>query len=44
MESPEAVIATIEQIKHEFITAMFLLGCGQLADLHLNDSLLLNEY
>ncbi|MEH6648497.1 MAG: type 2 isopentenyl-diphosphate Delta-isomerase [Motiliproteus sp.] len=43
MDSPEAVIATIEQIKHEFVTAMFLLGVPDIDGLRLNDKLLLAE-
>ena len=43
MESPEAVIATIEQIKREFITAMFLLGVPNIDGLRLNDALLLDD-
>lgn len=43
MDSPEAVIAAIEQIKHEFITAMFLLGAPDIAGLRLNSTLLLDE-
>ncbi|MFT5720566.1 MAG: isopentenyl-diphosphate delta-isomerase [Motiliproteus sp.] len=43
MISPEAVIETIEQIKHEFVTAMFLLGVADIAGLRLNRMLLLDE-
>lgn len=43
MDSPEAVIATIEQIKHEFVTAMFLLGIPDVDGLRLNNALLLAE-
>ncbi|WP_421862181.1 type 2 isopentenyl-diphosphate Delta-isomerase [Motiliproteus sp.] len=43
MESPEAVMTTIEHIKREFITAMFLLGAADLEQLRLNDALLLDE-
>ncbi len=43
MDSPDAVIATIEQIKHEFVTAMFLLGVPDIDGLQLNDTLLLAE-
>ncbi len=43
MISPEAVIAAIEQVKHEFVTAMFLLGAPDMAGLSLNSALLLDE-
>ncbi|HBR95936.1 MAG TPA: type 2 isopentenyl-diphosphate Delta-isomerase [Gammaproteobacteria bacterium] len=43
MESVDAVVAVIEKIQQEFKTAMFLLGVGRVADLHNNDTLLLNE-
>lgn len=43
MESPEAVITTIEHIKREFVTAMFLLGIADLEGLRLNDALLLDQ-
>ncbi|RDE24975.1 type 2 isopentenyl-diphosphate Delta-isomerase [Motiliproteus coralliicola] len=43
MESPEAVMTTIEHIKREFVTAMFLLGAADLEQLRLNDALLLDE-
>ena len=43
MVSAEAVIATIEQIKHEFVTAMFLLGVADISQLRLNGALLLDE-
>ncbi|MEH6824376.1 MAG: type 2 isopentenyl-diphosphate Delta-isomerase [Motiliproteus sp.] len=43
MNSPEAVIAAIEQVKHEFVTAMFLLGVPDMAGLSLNSALLLDE-
>jgi len=42
MESADAVLAAIEKIKLEFRTALFLLGIGKAADLHLNDALLLD--
>lgn len=42
MESVDAVVAVIEKIQQEFKTAMFLLGVGRVADLHNNDTLLLN--
>ena len=41
MESTEAVVAVIESLKKEFVTAMFLLSVRNVADLHLNDSLLM---
>lgn len=44
MESPEAVIQVIEQLKQEFVTAMFLLGISSVDELFLNQSLLINEY
>lgn len=43
MISPEAVVAAIEQVKHEFVTAMFLLGVPDIARLRLNSALLLDE-
>lgn len=43
MESPEAVIAVIEQLRREFVTAMFLLGVETIEQLRLNDALLLDE-
>ena len=43
MESPEAVIEVIEQLKQEFVTAMFLLGVSNIEGLRLNDALLLRE-
>ncbi len=42
-ESAEKVIAIIEQFRHEFSTAMFLLGAENVNQLHLNSSLILNE-
>lgn len=41
IESADAVIEKIEQIKTEFTTAMFLLGCGQFSELKGNQDLLL---
>ena len=41
MESTEAVVATIESLKKEFVTAMFLLSAQRVDDLRLNDALLL---
>ncbi|WP_207063844.1 type 2 isopentenyl-diphosphate Delta-isomerase [Motiliproteus sp. SC1-56] len=43
MESPEKVVAVIEDLKKEFCTAMFLLGVPDLGGLRLNDALLLEE-
>ncbi len=43
MESPQAVIEVIEQLKQEFVTAMFLLGVSNIESLRLNDALLLGE-
>lgn len=42
-ESTEAVIAVIERLKREFVTAMFLLGVPDVASLRNNRSLILNE-
>ncbi len=44
MESPEAVIHVIEQLKQEFVTAMFLLGASSVDELFLNQSLLIDEH
>lgn len=44
MESPQAVIQVIEQLRQEFVTAMFLLGQSSVAELHLNKTLLLDEH
>ncbi len=43
MDSPEAVIEVIQQLRQEFVTAMFLLGVPNIGGLHLNDALLLGE-
>ncbi len=43
MESPEAVVAVIEQLRREFVTAMFLLGAANIEALYLNDALLLED-
>ena len=43
MESPEAVIEVINQLKQEFVTAMFLLGVQNIESLQLNEALLLGE-
>ncbi len=42
MQSPEAVIDTINRLKREFTVAMFCLGAQQINDMHYNDSLLWN--
>lgn len=44
MESPEAVIHVIEQLKQEFTTTMFLLGTSTVDELYLNQALLLDEF
>lgn len=41
MHSPEAVIAAIQRLRKEFVTAMFLLGVSTPEELRLNDALLL---
>ncbi|MDP6968980.1 MAG: type 2 isopentenyl-diphosphate Delta-isomerase [Gammaproteobacteria bacterium] len=41
MESTEAVVAVIESLKKEFVTAMFLLSVQNVADLRLNNALLM---
>lgn len=43
MESAAAVIGTIERLKREFATAMFLAGAGSTADLIGNEALLREE-
>ncbi|MCW8886939.1 MAG: type 2 isopentenyl-diphosphate Delta-isomerase [Motiliproteus sp.] len=43
MESPEAVVEVINQLKQEFVTAMFLLGVQNIKSLQLNEALLLGE-
>ena len=40
-ESPDAVLAAIERLRAEFVTAMFLLGVRCVDDLHGNESLVL---
>ncbi|WP_432698027.1 type 2 isopentenyl-diphosphate Delta-isomerase [Marinobacterium sp. YM272] len=42
-ESTEAVIAEIERLKREFVTAMFLLGVADVASLRNNRALILDE-
>lgn len=44
MTSVEAVVGTIEQLKTEFQTAMFLLGVGDVKTLKNNTSLIRNHY
>ena len=43
MESPQAVIKVINQLKLEFVTTMFLLGIDKVQTLFGNQSLILNE-
>ncbi|MCO4837014.1 MAG: type 2 isopentenyl-diphosphate Delta-isomerase [Oceanospirillaceae bacterium] len=43
MESTDAVVDTIEALKKEFVTAMFLLSATSVDDLYLNDTLVLSE-
>jgi len=43
MESPQAVINVIQNLKREFIVAMFLLGVNDFQTLHNNKSLILNR-
>jgi isopentenyl-diphosphate delta-isomerase len=43
MESAESVVAVIERMKKEFVTAMFLLGVADVESLRLNDGLILEE-
>ena len=40
MESPKAVIKVINKIKREFTITMFLLGVGNINELHYNESLI----
>jgi isopentenyl-diphosphate delta-isomerase len=42
MSSADEVIKTIERLRNEFITAMFLLGMSQVEELIGNQSLILN--
>lgn len=44
MASAEAVVAVIEQLRREFVTAMFLLGTRSIDDLIGNDTLLLPAF
>lgn len=43
-ESADAVRTVIRRIKREFVTAMFLLGCGSIEDIKGKEELILNEY
>jgi isopentenyl diphosphate isomerase/L-lactate dehydrogenase-like FMN-dependent dehydrogenase len=43
MDSTAAVVETIEALKKEFVTTMFLLSASNVDDLHLNDSLVVSE-
>lgn len=44
MESTEAVIAAIERLRREFVTAMFLLGVADIDTLYGNNRLLLKHF
>lgn len=44
MESADAVVAVIEQLRREFVTAMFLLGTANFSALYRNRALVLEEY
>ncbi|MBY4677281.1 type 2 isopentenyl-diphosphate Delta-isomerase [Marinobacterium arenosum] len=44
MESADAVVAVIERLRREFVTAMFLLGTANLKALYRNRALVLEEY
>ncbi len=41
-QSSEAVVAVIERIRREFVTAMFLMGVQSLQELNGNEDLILN--
>ncbi|MEH6576595.1 MAG: type 2 isopentenyl-diphosphate Delta-isomerase [Amphritea sp.] len=43
MVSADAVVQVIEQIRREFVTAMFLLGMSDIKSLYLNRALILSE-
>ena len=43
-ESPEAVLAVVERLKREFVTAMFLLGTDRIDGLHRNEALILSDH
>ncbi len=44
MESADAVVAVIERLRREFVTAMFLLGAADFDALYRNQALVLEEY
>ncbi|WP_281647826.1 type 2 isopentenyl-diphosphate Delta-isomerase [Parendozoicomonas sp. Alg238-R29] len=44
MESVDQVVETIEALKREFVTAMFLLGAPDVASLYGNERLILEDY
>jgi len=44
MESADAVVAVIERLRREFVTAMFLLGAADFAALYRNEALVLEEH
>ncbi len=44
MESVDRVVETIEALKREFVTAMFLLGAPDVACLHGNERLILDDH
>ena len=44
MESVDRVVETIEALKREFVTAMFLLGAPDVASLYGNERLILDDY
>ena len=44
MESVDQVVETIEALKREFVTAMFLLGATDVASLYGNERLILDDY
>lgn len=44
MESADAVVAVIEQLREEFVTAMFLLGTANIKALYRNRALVLEDY
>ncbi len=43
MESADAVVQVIEQIRREFTTAMFLLGMSDINSVYMNRALILSE-
>jgi isopentenyl-diphosphate delta-isomerase len=42
-ESADAVREVIRKIRREFVTALFLLGAGEVSDIKCNEDLILNE-